>query len=62
MLVLASCLVMASAQPGKSCPVSRAASTRPSAFDYVVLAGIADSPYLLGMSGYDPTPDGGTAE
>ena len=61
-LVLASCLVMASAQPGKSCSESGAASTRPSAFDYVVLAGIADSPYLLGMSGYNPAPDGGTPE
>jgi hypothetical protein len=34
----------------KSC----VAAERPTAFDYVVLAGIADSPYLLGMSGYNP--------
>jgi hypothetical protein len=50
---------MASAQSpdlGKSC----AALKRPSTFDYVVLAGIADSPYLLGMSGYNPTRGGGT--
>jgi hypothetical protein len=41
---------------GKSC----AAAMGPSAFDYVVLAGIADSPYLLGMSGYNPAQNGGS--
>jgi hypothetical protein len=40
----------------KSC----AASERPTPFDYVVLAGIADSPYLLGMSGYNPARSAGT--
>lgn len=40
----------------KSC----AAAARPTPFDYVVLAGIADSPYLLGMSGYNPARSGGT--
>jgi hypothetical protein len=41
----------------KSC----AAAERPTPFDYVVLAGIADSPYLLGMSGYNSSQTGGNA-
>jgi hypothetical protein len=36
------------------------AAEMPTTFDYVVLAGIADSPYMLGMSAYNPARAGGT--
>jgi hypothetical protein len=58
-LVLAGCLVMASAQsPDLRKPCI--AAEMPTTFDYVVLAGIADSPYMLGMSAYNPARAGGT--
>jgi len=53
LLVLGSCLVVAAAEsPELGQPCSSV--NRPTMFDYVVLASIADSPYLLGMSGYNP--------
>jgi hypothetical protein len=52
---------MASAQT-PDLRASCGAVKRPTTFDYVVLAGIADSPYLLGMSGYNPVRGGGAPE
>jgi hypothetical protein len=56
LLILVGCLSTAS---GESIGTPCAEVTGPSALDYVVLAGMADSPYPLGMSGYDSAKRGG---
>jgi hypothetical protein len=55
LLVLVGCLSTASGESIGPC----SDVTGPSALDYVVLAGMADSPYPLGMSGYDSAKPGG---
>ncbi len=51
LLVLVTCVSAASVRTSDAQRSSPALS-EPSDFDYVVLAGIADSSYPLGMSGY----------
>jgi hypothetical protein len=52
-VIFGSCLAAASV--GSSSPHVCAALNRPSNFDYLVLASIADSPHLLAMASYRST-------
>jgi hypothetical protein len=57
LLILGSCISSACPEFSEAQRLSPA-SNRPSEFDYVVLASIADSSYPLGMSSYESAEDG----